>query len=73
MRELLKATMQFVCEIGIYTFERILEHLESDRPNIDDPLPAGYTAGPIDDFSGYSFTEEISHDRGATWHPRLPR
>lgn len=56
MRDLLRATIQFACEVTIYACERILETLAAGRPDMDDPLPDGAAnvmPGPLDDFYGW--------------------
>jgi hypothetical protein len=59
MRELLRAAVQFACEVNIYATERILEALAAERPMLDDPLPAGYTLDD-DDFHGFSFGYDMA-------------
>jgi hypothetical protein len=66
-----KAALRFLCEVHIYAWERVLERLDAERPMIDDPLPAGYMHGPIDDFSGFDLGE---HDQkwAESRKPTLP-
>jgi hypothetical protein len=63
MRALLRAVIQFVCEVQIYACERILENLNAERPNIDDPLADDVMPGPIDDFTGYHLIPEPTGHR----------
>lgn len=56
MRDLTRAILRFTAELAILTAERILEHLDAERPLHDEPLP-GHALPPDDtSFTGYSLS-----------------
>jgi hypothetical protein len=52
MRDLMRAVVQFACEVTIYASERILETLAAERPLHDEPLPDDFVPDElwVDDF-----------------------